>query len=135
MVLIGCLVSMQLPNYLFEEMAMDAYDEVDRRETEQCPALPLIVLELDERLTIFYFTDWIALQGTNAAHQTAVPFLPVHAELSAGRNQARQKLGRLNAREFAIFLIDLLGEAKRRHLGTHLAIAGRGTSLSKQCTI
>ena len=27
---------LKLPNYLFEEMALDAYDEVDRRETEQC---------------------------------------------------------------------------------------------------
>lgn len=34
------------------------------------------------------------------------------------RNQARQKLGRLNAREFAALLIDLLGEAKRRHMGS-----------------
>jgi len=24
----------QLPNHLFEELAMDVYDEVDRRETE-----------------------------------------------------------------------------------------------------
>ena len=25
-----------LPNYLFEEVAMDVYDEIDRRETENC---------------------------------------------------------------------------------------------------
>ena len=25
-----------LPNYLFEEVAMDIYDEIDRRETENC---------------------------------------------------------------------------------------------------
>nr|CAG4651016.1 EOG090X0784 [Simocephalus serrulatus] len=89
-----------LPNYLFEEMAMDVYDEVDRRETEQY---------------------WISLQGPGS-QQTAdrghsVPFLPVNAELSTTRNQARQKLGRLNAREFATLLIDLLSEAKRRQQG------------------
>ena len=27
-------VLFQLPNHLFEELAMDVYDEVDRRETE-----------------------------------------------------------------------------------------------------
>lgn len=47
----------------------------------------------------------------------SVPFLPVNAELSPTRNQARQKLGRLNAREFATLLIDLLSEAKRRQQG------------------
>lgn len=47
----------------------------------------------------------------------SVLFLPVNAELSATRNQARQKLGRLNAREFATLLIDLLSEAKRRQQG------------------
>ena len=43
--------------------------------------------------------------------------MPVNAELTATRNQARQKLGRLNAREFATLLIDLLSEAKRRQQG------------------
>ncbi len=47
----------------------------------------------------------------------AVPFLPVNGELTATRNQARQKLGRLNAREFTALLIDLLSEAKRRQTG------------------
>jgi len=68
---------------------------------------------------------WLCLQPANAANQTSVPFLPAHPELSASRNQARQKLGRLNPREFTTLLIDLLCEAKRRHLGTHLAIRGR----------
>lgn len=79
---------------------MDAYDEVDRRETEQY---------------------WLALQGPNLQQMAdrghSVPFLPVNAELSPTRNQARQKLGRLNAREFATLLIDLLSEAKRRQQG------------------
>ena len=61
--------------------------------------------------------DWLSLQGPSGGVQASVPFLPVNSELSATRNQARQKLGRLNAREFTTLLIDLLSEAKRRQLG------------------
>lgn len=65
--------------------------------------------------------DWLSLQGPGVLQTGdrghSVPFLPVNAELSATRNQARQKLGRLNAREFATLLIDLLSEAKRRQQG------------------
>nr|CAG4649372.1 EOG090X0784 [Scapholeberis mucronata] len=65
--------------------------------------------------------DWLSLQGPGILQTGdrghSVPFLPVNAELSATRNQARQKLGRLNAREFATLLIDLLSEAKRRQQG------------------
>ncbi|XP_049270973.1 ARF GTPase-activating protein GIT2 isoform X2 [Rhipicephalus sanguineus] len=82
-----------LPERLFVELARDLYDEVDRRE---CEAV------------------WL---GANLDRQ-AVPFLPVSPELSSTRNQARQKLARLTAREFATLLIDVLSEAKRRHLGT-----------------
>nr|CAG4640063.1 EOG090X0784 [Daphnia pulex] len=75
-----------LPNYLFEEMAMDAYDEVDRRETEQY---------------------WLSLQGPvllqTVDRSHSVPFLPVNAELSPTRNQARQKLGRLNAHDEPLY--------------------------------
>lgn len=70
---------------------------------------------------IFSITDWLSLQGSSSQQAAdrahSVPFLPVNAELSATRNQARQKLGRLNAREFATLLIDLLSEAKRRQQG------------------
>uniref|UniRef100_A0A131Z022 G protein-coupled receptor kinase interactor 2 n=1 Tax=Rhipicephalus appendiculatus TaxID=34631 RepID=A0A131Z022_RHIAP len=82
-----------LPERLFVELARDLYDEVDRRE---CEAV------------------WL---GANLDRQ-AVPFLPVSPELSSTRNQARQKLARLTAREFATLLIDVLSEAKRRHVGT-----------------
>jgi hypothetical protein len=65
--------------------------------------------------------DWLSLQGPvllqTVDRSHSVPFLPVNAELSPTRNQARQKLGRLNAREFATLLIDLLSEAKRRQQG------------------
>ena len=32
---ISNLIFFQLPNHLFEELAMDVYDEVDRRENNQ----------------------------------------------------------------------------------------------------
>ncbi|CAB3383991.1 Hypothetical predicted protein [Cloeon dipterum] len=85
----------QLPNRLFEELATDVYDEVDRRETESC---------------------WAALQPAPwpSPDRSIVPFLPVNPELSATRNQGRQKLARLNAREFAILIMDVLSDAKRR---------------------
>ncbi|XP_066997754.2 ARF GTPase-activating protein GIT2 isoform X3 [Anabrus simplex] len=86
----------QLPNHLFEELAMDVYDEVDRRETE---------------------TIWLSMQqATNALaiDRCAVPFLPVNPEFSSTRNQGRQKLARFNAREFAMLIIDILSDAKRR---------------------
>ncbi|XP_046395517.1 ARF GTPase-activating protein GIT2 isoform X2 [Ischnura elegans] len=89
-----------LPNHLFEELAMDVFDEVDRRETEAA---------------------W------NATHQQQpgpggriesvdrwAPFLPVNTELSAPRNQGRQKLALFNAREFTTLVIDVLSDAKRR---------------------
>ncbi|XP_049519177.1 ARF GTPase-activating protein GIT2-like isoform X2 [Dermacentor silvarum] len=86
-----------LPERLFVELARDLYDEVDRRE---CEAV--------------WLGGGASLVG---ADRQAVPFLPVSPELSSTRNQARQKLARLTAREFATLLIDVLSEAKRRHLG------------------
>lgn len=86
----------QLPNHLFEELAMDIYDEVDRRETE---------------------TIWLSMQQSPSAlpiDHCAVPFLPVNPEFSSTRNQGRQKLARFNAREFAMLIIDVLSDAKRR---------------------
>ncbi|XP_043274265.1 ARF GTPase-activating protein GIT1 [Venturia canescens] len=81
-----------LPNYLLEELAMDVYDEVDRRETE---AIWLSSATLPERCT--------------------VPFLPVNPQLSSTRNQGRQKLARFTPKEFATLIIDLLTEAGHRH--------------------
>ncbi|OXB73355.1 UNVERIFIED_CONTAM: hypothetical protein H355_017009 [Colinus virginianus] len=87
-----------LSNRLFEELAMDVYDEVDRRENDAV---------------------WLTTQNhsTLVTERSAVPFLPVNPEYSATRNQGRQKLARFNAREFATLLIDILGEAKRRQQG------------------
>ncbi|XP_035760963.1 ARF GTPase-activating protein GIT2a isoform X13 [Neolamprologus brichardi] len=87
-----------LSNHLFEELAMDVYDEVDRRETDAV---------------------WLATQNhsTLVTETTVVPFLPVNPEYSSTRNQGRQKLARFNVHEFATLVIDILSEAKRRQQG------------------
>ncbi|XP_010875069.1 ARF GTPase-activating protein GIT2a isoform X3 [Esox lucius] len=87
-----------LSNHLFEELAMDVYDEVDRRETDAV---------------------WLATQNhsTLVTETTVVPFLPVNPEYSSTRNQGRQKLARFNAHEFATLVIDILSDAKRRQMG------------------
>ncbi|XP_050965690.1 ARF GTPase-activating protein GIT2a isoform X5 [Labeo rohita] len=87
-----------LSDHLFEELAMDVYDEVDRRETDAV---------------------WLATQNhsTLVTETTVVPFLPVNPEYSSTRNQGRQKLARFNAHEFATLVIDILSDAKRRQLG------------------
>ncbi|XP_029685009.1 ARF GTPase-activating protein GIT2a isoform X1 [Takifugu rubripes] len=91
-----------LSNHLFEELAMDVYDEVDRRETDAV---------------------WLATQNhsTLVTETTVVPFLPVNPEYSSTRNQGRQKLARFNAHEFATLVIDILSDAKRRQRGNSVA--------------
>lgn len=87
-----------LTNRLFEELAMDVYDEVDRRHTDSV---------------------WLSTQNSSTlvTDRCTVPFLPVNPEYSSTRNQGRQKLARFNAREFTALIIDVLSEAKRRQLG------------------
>ncbi|XP_078582988.1 ARF GTPase-activating protein GIT2-like isoform X2 [Branchiostoma floridae x Branchiostoma japonicum] len=84
-----------LSNRQFEELAMDVYDEVDRREMDAV---------------------WLTTQNHSALvmDRTVVPFLPVNPEFSSTRNQGRQKLARFNAREFATLIIDILIDARRR---------------------
>uniref|UniRef100_A0A3Q2XQ73 G protein-coupled receptor kinase interacting ArfGAP 2a n=1 Tax=Hippocampus comes TaxID=109280 RepID=A0A3Q2XQ73_HIPCM len=91
-----------LSNHLFEELAMDVYDEVDRRETDAV---------------------WLATQNHSAlvTETTVVPFLPVNPEYSSTRNQGRQKLARFNAHEFATLVIDILSDARRRQQGNSAA--------------
>ncbi|KAM5192422.1 ARF GTPase-activating protein GIT2 isoform 1-T1 [Mantella aurantiaca] len=91
-----------LSNHLFEELAMDVYDEVDRRETDAV---------------------WLATQNhsTLVTETTVVPFLPVNPEYSSTRNQGRQKLARFNAHEFATLVIDILSDAKRRQQGNSVS--------------
>ncbi|CAL9683399.1 unnamed protein product [Knipowitschia caucasica] len=87
-----------LSNHQFEELAMDVYDEVDRRETDAV---------------------WLATQNhsTLVTDTTVVPFLPVNPEYSSTRNQGRQKLARFSAHEFATLVIDILTDAKHRQWG------------------
>lgn len=85
-----------LSNHLFEELAMDVYDEVDRRENERI---------------------WFANQNFQSSDRQIVPFLPANPEFSATRNQGRQKLAKFNKREFATLIIDILNDAKRRYVG------------------
>ncbi|CAG9539715.1 unnamed protein product [Cercopithifilaria johnstoni] len=93
-----------LPSYYFERIVQDVYDEVDRRET---------------------VAAWNATtQGSQPfslgnSHCVAV-FLPPNPELSATRNQLRQKLAKCDMRGFATLIIDVLSEAKRRYYGLPL---------------
>ncbi|XP_026117219.1 ARF GTPase-activating protein GIT2a isoform X5 [Carassius auratus] len=89
-----------LSDHLFEELAMDVYDEVDRRETDAV---------------------WLATQNHSNLETTVVPFLPVNPEYSSTRNQGRQKLARFNAHEFATLVIDILSDAKRRQQGNSVS--------------
>ncbi|XP_061655417.1 ARF GTPase-activating protein GIT2-like isoform X2 [Phyllopteryx taeniolatus] len=87
-----------LSNHQFEELAMDVYDEVDRREMDA------VCLATQNHSTLVTDT-------------TVVPFLPVNPEYSSTRNQGRQKLARFSAHEFATLVIDILTDAKRRQWG------------------
>ncbi|XP_031561938.1 ARF GTPase-activating protein GIT2-like [Actinia tenebrosa] len=84
-----------LSNHLFEELAADVYDEVDRRE---CDAI------------------WLANQNHSALvnDTTTVPFLPVNPAFTSTRNQGRQKLALFNAQELATLILDILNDARRR---------------------
>ncbi|CAE1237916.1 GIT1 [Acanthosepion pharaonis] len=86
-----------LPNNLFEELAMDVYDEVDRRENDEI---------------------WVSSNEQSSTINITIPFLPVNPEFSTTRNQGRQKLARFNPREFVTLIIDILSDAKRRQMGT-----------------
>jgi len=79
-----------LDNQAFEELAADIFDEVDRREVEQV---------------------WKAGKNNNGLD---VRFLPTNPTFSSLRNQGRQKLGTLSAKDFAILIAHILEEGKRR---------------------
>ena len=83
-----------LNNAVFEELAMDVYDEVDRRETD---------------------TIWAQLEcNTNKSFIINMPFLPVNPDYGTTRNQGRQKLARLESHEFNTLVIDVLKEILHR---------------------
>jgi G protein-coupled receptor kinase interacting protein 2 len=81
-----------LSNKVFEELAVDVYDEVDRRETDAL---------------------WSRTE-VRSQNTVPVPFLPVNPDYSATRNQGRQKLARLTQAEFASLVLDVLKEIRRR---------------------
>ncbi|ESN94038.1 hypothetical protein HELRODRAFT_193811 [Helobdella robusta] len=97
-----------LSNHLFEELAMDVYDEVDRRENVEI---------------------WLQSQppspNTGVSEKQVVPFLPANPEFSATRNQGRQKLAKFNKREFATLIVDILNDAKRRYVGVLSPVDGK----------
>lgn len=80
-----------IPNKIFEELVMDVYDEIDRREMEAL---------------------WVS--HATVPEVGAVPFLPTNPHLSATRNQGRQKLARFSGPEFAGLVTDVLLDAQRR---------------------
>jgi len=83
-----------LSNKVFEELAVDVYDEVDRRETDAL---------------------WNKIESSSQAN-VLVPFLPVNPDYSATRNQGRQKLARLTPQEFSALVVDVLKEIRRRQV-------------------
>ncbi|MGH0171597.1 UNVERIFIED_CONTAM: hypothetical protein FKN15_061775 [Acipenser sinensis] len=92
-----------LSNHLFEELAMDVYDEVDRRETDAGVGNP------GPRVPGFSFTQALIDSMIGLIGQNYYVF------------QGRQKLARFNAHEFATLVIDILSDAKRRQLGSSVS--------------
>jgi G protein-coupled receptor kinase interacting protein 2 len=83
----------KMKNALFEQLAMDVFDEIDRRETEA-----------------------IWLSCVDAIDLTVVPFLPVDSTLSKHRNQGRQKLARFSTPELKSLVFDILIDTQRRQM-------------------
>ncbi|XP_050314780.1 ARF GTPase-activating protein Git [Anthonomus grandis grandis] len=81
----------KLPNHVFEELVMDVYDEVDRRQTESI---------------------WLSCADTTDLND--VPFLPVDNTLTTTRNQGRQKLARFTTPELKSLVYDILVDTQRR---------------------
>ena len=82
---------------MFEELTIDVYDEVDRRETDSV---------------------WNSVENTSGGKglpaAAIIPFLPVNPEFGTTRNQGRQKLARLSGQEFNFLVADVLKEIRRR---------------------
>ncbi|KAL3269616.1 hypothetical protein HHI36_008680 [Cryptolaemus montrouzieri] len=86
----------KLPNHLFEELVVDVFDEVDRRQTEA-----------------------IWLSCVDAIELNTVPFLPVDPTLSTTRNQGRQKLARFSTPELKNLVYDILVDTQRRQIKSY----------------
>ena len=85
-----------LSNRIFEELSRDVYDEVDRRQIDAI------------------FSAINSINSCQVNDRQVVPFLPVNPHFSSTRNQGRQKLARLNSKELAQLIVDVLLEIRRR---------------------
>ena len=79
-----------LNNSVFEELTIDMYDEVDRRETD---SIWNTTVEGSS-------SNLSTTSSTNKLPSVMIPFLPVNPDYGTTRNQGRQKLARLNIQEF-----------------------------------
>jgi len=77
-----------LNNSVFEELTIDMYDEVDRRETDSVWSTTVEGSNLSTTIS------------TSKLPSVMIPFLPVNPDYGTTRNQGRQKLARLNGQEF-----------------------------------
>lgn len=92
-----------LSNQIFEELAVDVYDEIDRRETEMIwKSLMSSPMMMSNRKNFDY---------------QANPFLTLNPDYSTTRNQGRQKLARFSEHEFTILIHDILCDIIRRQCG------------------
>ena len=80
-------------NRVFEEVARDLYDEVDRREVNQTITCDLSIRD-----------------------KIQIPFLPVNPLFSSTRNQGRQKLATLNQSQLTSIIGGILIEANKRQM-------------------
>ncbi|CDW54723.1 ARF GTPase activating protein GIT2 [Trichuris trichiura] len=97
----------RLSDRAFEKLVQDVYDETDRREIDSAWLV-------NELFCVKAKAASLSTKAELVSERYVVPFLPLNADLAAPRNQRRQKLAKLNGREFAALLIDILNDAKRR---------------------
>ncbi|CAL2049310.1 unnamed protein product [Caenorhabditis brenneri] len=85
-----------LPKGQFFDLCEDAFDETVRRENE---------------------VNWNMTKWAKTAKGPTNLFLPSTTQMSAARNQRRQKLAKFTPIQFTILLIDLIKDQKRRITG------------------
>lgn len=95
---------------MFEELVMDLYEEVDRREMETSKLLKEVLMKI--KIILLIVLVWSTCSPNPEIG--GVPFLPTNPHLSATRNQGRQKLARFSHAEFCGLLSDILVDARRR---------------------
>lgn len=90
-----------LSNQMFEVLAMDIYDEIERRELEK------IWQEVQKNVLV-------PGRPSPALQTEVVPFLPLHPDYSTTRNQGRQKLAHFKDAELNNLICDIISEIIRR---------------------